>query len=203
MFLQVFQGKVAHAEEARGMLADWLAHLAPGAQGWLGSTTGVTDDGTFVGVARFDSREAAMRNSERPEQGEWWDRCSKLFTGDVTFHDCSRVTTSRLGGSDEAGFVQVIQGHTPDPARVEELSRQFDERGAGVRPELLGFLIAWHDDTAGDFTELAYFTTEEAAREGERQEPPEELRPLIEEEMSLLQDATFYDLRRVWLDSPS
>ena len=185
------------------MLGDWLAHLAPGAQGWLGSTTGVTDDGTFVGVARFDSREAAMRNSERPEQGEWWDRCSKLFTGDVTFHDCSRVTTSRLGGSDEAGFVQVIQGHTPDPARVEELSRQFDERGAEVRPELLGFLIAWHDDTAGDFTELAYFTTEEAAREGERQEPPEELRPLIEEEMSLLRDATFYDLRRVWLDSPS
>ena len=158
---------------------------------------------TFVGVARFESREAAMRNSERPEQGEWWDRCSKLFTGDVTFHDCSRVTTSRLGGSDEAGFVQVIQGHTPDPARVEELSRQFDERGAAVRPELLGFLIAWHDDTAGDFTELAYFTTEEAAREGERQEPPEELRPLLEEEMSLLQDATFYDLRRVWLDSPS
>ena len=31
---------------------------------------------------------------------------------------------------------------------------------------------------------------------------PEELRPLLEEEMSLLQDATFYDLRRVWLDSP-
>ena len=185
------------------MLGDWLAHLAPGAQGWLGSTTGVTDDGTFVGVARFASREAAMRNSERPEQGEWWERCAKLFTGDVTFHDCSRVTTSRLGGSDEAGFVQVIQGRTPDPARVEELSRQFDERGAAVRPELLGFLIGWHDDTAGDFTQLAYFTTEEAAREGERQEPPEELRPLIEEEMSLLQDATFYDLRRVWLDSPS
>src|SRR6478672_1249028 len=189
MFLQVFQGKVAHANEARAMLGDWLAHLAPGAQGWLGSTTGVTDDGTFVGVARFTSREAAMRNSERPEPGDWWDRCPKLFTGDVTFHDCSRVTTSRLGGS--------------DPARVEELSRQFDERGAAVGPELLGFLIGWHDDTAGDFTELAYFTTEEAARDGERQEPPEELRPLIEEEMSLLQDTTFYDLRRVWLDSPS
>ena len=45
-----------------------------------------------MGVARFESREAAMRNSERPEQGDWWERCSKLFTGDVTFHDCSRVT---------------------------------------------------------------------------------------------------------------
>ena len=203
MFLQVFQGKVAHADDARVMLEDWLAHLAPGAEGWLGSTTGVTDDGMFVGIARFASPEAAMRNSERPEQGEWWERCAKLFTSDVTFHDCSRVTTSRLGGSDDAGFVQVIQGRTPDAARVEELSRQFDERGAAVRPELLGFMIAWHDDTPGDFTEVAYFTSEEAAREGERQEPPEELRALLEEEMSLLQDVTFHDLRRVWLDSPS
>ena len=203
MFIQVFQGQVADGEDARMVMRDWLAHLAPGAQGWLGSTTGVTDDGMFVGVARFESREAAMRNSERPEQGEWWERCSKLFTGDVDLPRLQPVTTSRLGGSDEAGFVQVIQGHTSDPARVEELSRQFDERGAEVRPELWGFLIAWDDDTAGDFTELAYFTTEEAAREGERQEPPEELRPLIEEEASLLRDATFYDLRRVWLDSPS
>ena len=90
-----------------------------------------------------------MRNSERPEQGEWWERASKLFTGDVTFHDCSKVTTSRKGGSDDAGFVQVIQGHTADPARLEELARQFDQRAEGLRPELYGFLLAWDDTTGG------------------------------------------------------
>jgi hypothetical protein len=202
MFIQVFQGPVADGSDARMMMEDWLAHLAPGAQGWLGSTTGVTDDGMLVGVARFESREAAMRNSERPEQGEWWERCSKLFTGDVAFHDCSNVTTSRKGGSDDAGFVQVIQGHTSDPARLDELARQFDERAAGLRPELYGFLLARHDDTAGDFTEVAYFSSEEAARQGEQQEPPEDLRPMLEEEASLLQDVTYFDLRQVWLDSP-
>ncbi len=202
MFIQVFQGPVGDGNDARKMMADWLAHLAPGAQGWLGSTTGVTDDGMLVGVARFESREAAMRNSERPEQGEWWERASKLFTGDVTFHDCSKVTTSRKGGSDDAGFVQVIQGHTADPARLEELARQFDQRAEGLRPELYGFLLAWDDTTVGDLTEVAYFSSEEAARRGEQQEPPEDLRPLLEEEASLLQDVTYFDLRRVWLDSP-
>jgi hypothetical protein len=202
MFIQVFQGPVADADDARVMLEDWLAHLAPAAEGWLGSTTGVTDDGTLVGVARFESREAAMRNSERPQQGEWWERSSKLFTGDVAFHDCSRVTASRTGGSDDAGFVQVIQGHTPDPARLDELARQFDDHAKDLRPELLGFLLAWHDDTAGEFSEVAYFTSEEAARQGEQQEPPEDLRPMLEEEESLLRDVSYFDLRRVWLDSP-
>jgi len=67
MFIQVFQGPVADANDARVMVEDWLAHLAPGAQGWLGSTTGVSDDGMLVAMARFESREAARRNSERPE----------------------------------------------------------------------------------------------------------------------------------------
>ena len=30
MFLQVFQGQLAHAAEGRAMLEDWLAHLAGG-----------------------------------------------------------------------------------------------------------------------------------------------------------------------------
>jgi|1185.fasta_scaffold188255_1 hypothetical protein len=202
MFIQVFQGPVADGSDARVMMEDWLAHLAPGAQGWLGSTTGVTDDGMLVGIARFESREAARRNSERPEQGEWWERCSKLFTGDVTFRDCSKVTTSRRGGSDDAGFVQVIQGHSPDPARLDELAREFDERAGGLRPELYGFLLAWDDSVGGGFTEVAYFSSEEAARHGEQQEPPADLRPMLEEEASLLQDVTYFDLRRVWLDGP-
>ena len=149
MFIQVFQGPGWRRQRREEDDADWLAHLAPGAQGWLGSTTGVTDDGMLVGVARFESREAATRNSERPEQGEWWQRASKLFTGDVTFHDCSKVTTSRKGGSDDAGFVQVIQGHTSDPARLDELARQFDQRAEGLRPELYGFLLAWDDTRRG------------------------------------------------------
>jgi hypothetical protein len=53
----------------------------------------VTDDGRFVGLARFESEEAARRNSGRPEQGRWWMETSKLFTGEVAFRDSSDVTS--------------------------------------------------------------------------------------------------------------
>jgi hypothetical protein len=73
MFVQVIQGQVSDTAKMRAQLDKWVAEFAPGAEGWLGSTSGVTDDGTFVSLARFESPEAARQNSERPEQGEWWD----------------------------------------------------------------------------------------------------------------------------------
>jgi hypothetical protein len=108
MFVQVIQGRVSDATQVRQGVDDWMARLAPGAESWLGSTTGVTDDGTLIAVVRFDSAEAARRNSGRAQQGEWWSGMSKLFSGEVTFHDCSEVVTARAGGSDDAGFVQVL-----------------------------------------------------------------------------------------------
>ena len=54
--------------------------LSPGAEGWLGGTYGMTDDGQFVGVVRFESREAAARNSLRPEQTAWWRRSAAAST---------------------------------------------------------------------------------------------------------------------------
>ena len=69
MFIQVIQGKVADAEGLRAAMDRWGRDLQPGATGWLGTTGGITDDGTFVATVRFDSEDAARRNSERPEQG--------------------------------------------------------------------------------------------------------------------------------------
>ena len=128
MFVQVIQGRVSDATRVRQGLDDWMARLAEGAEGWLGSTAGVTDDGTFIAIARFDSAEAARRNSGRAEQGEWWSGMSKLFADDVIFHDCSEVVTVRAGGSDDAGFVQVMQGRTGDLARLREVDAMFEQR---------------------------------------------------------------------------
>jgi hypothetical protein len=47
-----------------------------------------------------------------------------------------------------------------------------------------------------------YFRSEAAAREGERREPPPELKAQFEEEMALMSDATFFDLTDPWLHSP-
>ena len=55
MFVQVIKGKVSDSSAIRATLDKWLSELAPGATGWLGSTTGVTDDGTLIGIVRFDS----------------------------------------------------------------------------------------------------------------------------------------------------
>jgi hypothetical protein len=67
MFIQVIEGKVADAAGLQAAMDRWVAELQPGAQAWLGSTGGFTDDGMFVSTVRFESQEAARRNSDRPE----------------------------------------------------------------------------------------------------------------------------------------
>ena len=44
---------------------------APGAEGYIGGTGGVTDGGRFIVIARFETEAAAQANSERAEQGAW------------------------------------------------------------------------------------------------------------------------------------
>jgi hypothetical protein len=202
VFVQVFQGQVTDARQVRQLLEEWMERLAPGADGWLGSTSGVTEDGTFVGVVRFASEEAARRNSGRAQQGEWWSGMSKLFTGDATFHDCSEVDVARAGGSDDAGFVQVMQGRTDDVARLRGVTTVFEQRFPDLRPDLLGYVTGLHDGEDGAFTQVAYFTSEEEARAAERQEPPPEAAEVLRDEMDVMRDVTYLDLREPWLFSP-
>jgi hypothetical protein len=200
MFVQVIQGQVDDAGALRAALDRWVAELAPNAIGWLGSTGGVTADGRGIALARFASAEDARRNSERPEQGAWWAETSKAFRGDVTFHDSTDVLTAFDGGSDDAGFVQVIQGRTSDVERMRALNSQASDTLREYRPDIIGWVVALHGD--GGFTQAAYFRSEAAAREGERREPPPELKAQFEEEMALMSDATFFDLTDPWLHSP-
>jgi hypothetical protein len=202
VFVQVFQGQVGDAEQMREALEDWTQRLAPGAEGWLGSTVGVTDDGTLIGMARFESAEAARRNSGRAQQGEWFSGVEKLFADGVEFHDCSEVFVARRGGSDDAGFVQVMQGRTQDVARLREMTSSLDRDHPDMRPDLLGYITAMHDDQDGAFTQVMYFTSEEEARAGERGEMPAEAAQVLREAMELIQDLRYYDLREPWLHSP-
>src|SRR5919108_1382294 len=118
VFVQVIKGQVAEAEQARAALDRWAREVAPGAVGWLGSTAGVTEDGRFIALARFESEEAARRNSDRPEQDQWWAETSRLFSGEASFQDSSDVTVDVTGDPDTAGFVQVFQDRVSDPQRA-------------------------------------------------------------------------------------
>jgi hypothetical protein len=202
MFVQVIQGSVSDTAELRSALDRWADELAPGAEGWLGSTAGVTDDGRFIALARFETAEAARTNSERTEQDQWWTQTSKLFTGEVTFHDGSEVDVDLPGNPDDAGFVQVMQGRTSDPTRARELMSQGDPaEWASFRPDVTGTVSVGHGDDA--YTMAIYFTSEADAREGEKQEPPESIKELMGQMDALsVGEPEFFDLRDPWLYSP-
>ncbi len=200
MFVQVFQGQVADPDQARTALDRWVQDLAPGASGWLGSTAGVTEDGRFIALARFESEEAARANNDRPEQGEWWAEMAKAFTGEATFHDSSNVIVDLVGDPDGAGFVQVMQGRGSDPERARELMSDDSPEWAQWRPDILGSLAVDYD--GGAYTMALYFTSEEDARDGERKEPPPKVKAQIEEMDKLsVGETEFFDLRQPWLHS--
>lgn len=200
MFIQVIQGSTNDEPALRAATDRWQRELAQGADGWLGATYGVTDDGEFVGVVRFESEEAARRNSERPEQGAWWSETERLFSGPCTFRDCADVTTMLRGGSDDAGFVQVLQGRVTDRDRMVELTERAGPVLSSERPEIIGSTLAITPD--GQFTETVAFTSEQAAREGEWRELGAPAHELMAEQSALMQDVTFLDLHRPWFAAP-
>jgi hypothetical protein len=195
MFIQVIRGHTSDPAGFKRRIDEWKSTLMPGSVGFIGSTGGVADDGTAVLSARFESEEAAKKNSDRPEQDAWWQETSKYFDEDPAFFDYTKVQTQRAGGSDDAGFVQIIQGRVKDVARAEQLDKEFED--VGGRPDLIGVTTGYGD--SGDFTSIAYFTTEEEARAGESQEQPPEMQAGMEEWMSLMENPTYIDLRDPWL----
>jgi hypothetical protein len=190
MFVQVITGQVGDAEGLAGAFDRWRQEVRPGAVGFLGSTWGITTDGRFVGLARFESVDAARANSERPVQSAWWTGAERCFSSPVTFHDCTEIDLYQAGGSDAAGFVQVMQGRA-DRVRLRELDAAFEDRLAELRPDLLGSLRAWDGD---GYTEAAYFTSESDARAAESQAPPPDVAAALGDWQQAMGEVTYYDL---------
>jgi hypothetical protein len=196
VFIQVIQGKTSQPDELRALANSWRDEDGAGAIGYLGGTYGVTDDGDFLGIIRFASREDAMANSARPETSAFAEKMGALMDGPVQFHDCGDVTTWLDGGSDDAGFVQVITGKVDDPAPIKAMATDTGDLRA-MRPEIIGGTLAISDD--GNYFQTVYFTDEESARKGEQLEPPEEIRAELE---SMMAGASYFDLHRPWFTSP-
>ncbi len=195
MFIQIIQGKCTRQDELHALLDEWRRDLSAAATGWLGGTYGFTDDDQLLAVVRFESREAAMANSDRPEQGAWAERLSAVMDGPMEFHDCDDVVMFLDGGSDQAGFVQIIRGRVDDPTRLKAMLADTESLHK-MRPDIIGGTLAIEPD--GTFTETIAFTSEDAARSGEQTEPPPEVRGELEYAM---QGAKFYDLRHPWFET--
>jgi hypothetical protein len=202
MFVQVIQGQVSDSAAVRERLDVWMSELAPGAQGWLGSTSGVTESGQLVALARFESQEAAQRNSDRPEQSAWWEQTAALFTDEPVFSNSTSVDVDTPGDPSRAGFVQVMQGRSSDPDRARELMADDTVDWQAWRPDILGSVSVAHED--GAWTMALYFTSEAEAREGEQKPPPPELAALMEEMDAItIGETAYFDLKDPWLHAPA
>ena len=201
MFVQIIRAKAKDPAGVRKMWEKAEQELTPDAIGFLGTTGGIADDGTSIVVARFESEETARRNSARPEQDAWAREMLEYVVPPIQYVDCTDVVVTGAGGSDDAGFVQIIQGRATDRKREEELDRQFEARLRNERPEIIGGLTAWHPDGTGWFTSVTYYTSEAEAREGERKELPADMKPVWDEWMSIVEDVEYIDLHNPWMSS--
>ena len=199
MFMQIIEGRVADGAALGAQMDAWVTDLAPGADGWLGSTAGLTADGGFVATARFESQAAAQANSARPEQGEWWAATAPAFDGDVAFTDCPEVDTIGAGGSDDAGFVQVITGRA-DRSAILPLAGEIEATLRRMRPDVIGGIVGWPGD--GTFVQVVYFTSEGEARAAEGADPmSDEDRAARDRLMGMMEFHRYIDLHQPMLYS--
>ena len=199
MFIQVIRGKATDREGLRRQFDRWDEELRPGAVGFLGSTAGITDDGRFIAVARFESAEASRANSQRDEQGAWWAETEKCLEA-AAFQHSTEVLTMQGGASNGAGFVQVMCGRVTDAEKMAALRPRMGEMESAMkrhRPDVLGDVIAVNAD--GTYTDAVYFQSEVEARQGETKEMPADVGALFAELMSAIAVDEYLDLKDPWI----
>jgi len=199
MFIQVITGTTSDRDGLRRQFDRWEQDLRGGATGYLGSTGGVTEDGRVFMAARFESEEAARRNSGRAEQGAWWAETEK-YLSNVAFSEGSEIVTTLGGGSNDAGFVQIMRGRVLDREKASKLIArmgEFESLMREHRPDFMGDVAVLHND--GTYTDIIYFTSEAAAREGEQKPMPAEAQEMFGEFMSTMPVDEYLDLKDPWL----
>jgi hypothetical protein len=174
MFVQIIEGTTSKADALITAGDAWQKEVRPGAIGYLGVTSGVAADGRAFTLVRFQDEASARANSDRPEQGAWFQKhLASAYDAPPTFTESSDVTEFMGGGSNDAGFVQVMKSRGVDRAEMERLDQVF-EGFVGDRPDIIGGLRVWTGaDTCID---VMYFTSEAEARKGEQAEMPDELK---------------------------
>jgi hypothetical protein len=191
MFVQVIEGRTSDPAAIIEQGDRWQKELRPGAIGYLGVTAGVTADGRAIAIVRFEDEASARANAERAEQTRWFEATAKLYDGEPAFTESSDVTEWMGGGSNDAGFVQVMKSTGVDRSQVEKMDAAF-EPFADQRPDLFGGLRIW---TGPDSCiDVAYFTSEEEARKGEQAEVPDEMQKLMSEFEAGMGETEYLDL---------
>jgi len=194
VFIQMVQGGSAQQDDMRMLVDDWCRGMAE-RPGWLGGTYGFTDDGTFVGVVRYESEAACREICATDDAALWWACAESLFSAGPEIHQSEDVSIMLDGGSDDAGFVQVMRGRVADADKLRRLmtDQAMTSMLHQARPEIIGGTLLIEDD--GSFTETIAFTDELAARRGEAMDMPAEVAAEFE---GAVADVQYFDLHRPW-----
>lgn len=202
MFVEIFEGHVRDAAGLRTQIDRWAKILPSGALGWLGATGGIADDGTAILVARFASEVAIVDYLKEKELDDdkfpWGSDIHPHIWSQVTIRYSAVVDTFGKGGTDNAGFVQVIQGRGNRDNMVAEQAA-LDEFLARTQPDVHGGIVAWHED--GAFTQVVYFASEAEARDNEQVDLPTEGAERFGKVLADLEMERYIDLRHPWLYS--
>ena len=190
MFVQIIEGTTSNPDALTAAGDAWQDDVRPKAIGYLGVTAGVGAGGQAFTIVRFQDEASARANSELPEQSAWFEKhLATAYDSPPTFTESSDVEEFMGGGSNDAGFVQVMKSKNVDRAKLEEMDKTF-EKFAGQRPDILGGLRAWTG--ADSCVDVMYFTSEADARKGEQAEMPDELKAAMESFGEM--DVEFLDL---------
>ena len=194
MFIQMVQGRCSRQDEMRGLVEDWCGSMAA-QPGWLGGTYGFTDDDRFIGIVRFDSHNACMDAAKMPDAATYWAAADALCDRGCEVHESEDVSIMLEGGSDRAGFVQVMRGRVGDADKFRHFMTDAEVTSMlhDTRPEIIGATLAIEQD--GSFIETVAFTSEDAARKGEQTEMPAEMQSDFESAMT---DVEYLDLHHPW-----
>jgi hypothetical protein len=190
MFVQFIRATITDVEGLRSHLKRGRVELTPGVVGFLGSTAGISTNGEFVVLARYDSAAACAASRARPESEAWWHDLEAFIDGAPVVKESERVSIL-ISGSDNADFVQIMEG-TGDPAALAELDERFLEIAPTYRPDIMGGYRAYFDDDT--WADITYFTSETEARAGESREMPVEVARLFEEFGRVAGIVAYHDL---------
>ena len=122
VFVQLIQGKTSDKEGLHRQLEAWMSKLRPDADGYLGTTGGVTDDGDVFIYGHVSSpRRRGAPTATGRSRAPGGQRPNGTSDGPVSFVDSADVDV-QVEPSNDSGFVQVIQSTARDRSRIEEIN---------------------------------------------------------------------------------
>jgi hypothetical protein len=163
-FLQIVVYSTARFEEIRAAGKEYGAASPAGPNRVLICASRDTPN-RYASIVEFDSYEAAMENSNRPETGEFAARLTAMCDGPPTFYNLD-VLESEKPSPAATGFVQAIFYTTTRFEEMQAAARAHRERMAATdATPPTRIVITRNRDEANGYVTLVGFPSFEVAME--------------------------------------